>query len=130
MATTSSKYKFYSALAALIVWGGWAYYINTVGGKGHGLVSGITQGIASFIITYIVVLAVTRIYNAISHRALQIVTPAIVTVGCISMVLVAVHTAVGTPHILYTIAPTLSVAFLFCIVTALNLRRDEHTERT
>lgn len=130
MATTSKNYNILSSTSAFFVWGGWAYYVNSIEGKNTGLVSGIAQGIASFVITLIVVFAVTKLYNTISSKALKIILPAIITVTCIGIVLVIVHSAVGTPHILYTIAPSLTVAFLFCIFTALSLRKNENATHT
>ena len=130
MAKTSKKYNIFSSTSAFFVWGGWAYYVNSIEGKNTGFVSGIAQGIASFVITLIVVFAVTQLYNAISNNALKIILPTIITVTCIGIVLVAIHSAVGTPHIFYTIAPSLTVAFLFCIFTALNLRKNENAMQT
>ena len=125
MAKTSTKYKLSSAISAFFIWGGWSYYVNSIESNNIGVVSGITQGIASFIITLLVVFAVTKIYNKITNKVLKIVLPALVTVSCISILLVIVHSIVGTPHIFYTIAPSLTAAFAFCIFTTYSLRKNE-----
>ena len=125
MTKTSARYKLFSASSAFFIWGSWAYYINSVESKAVGLVSGLTQGVASFIITLFVVYAVTKIYNALPESAWRLILPAILTVSCIAVCLVAIHTIAGTPRILPTIAPSLSVAFLFCVFTAYKLSRTE-----
>ncbi|WP_455222830.1 hypothetical protein [Kaarinaea lacus] len=125
MAKTSAKYKLFSASSAFFVWGGWSYFVNSNVSSVTGIISGITQGIASFVITLIVVFSVTKIYNAFSSVSMKIVMPAIITVSCICVILVLIHSAVRTPHILYTIAPSLTVAFLFCIFTATNLSKND-----
>lgn len=125
MAKTSKTYNLFSATSAFFLWGGWAFYVNSIESSGVGMLSGIAQGLSSFAITLLVVVMVTAIYNRISDPRFKLILPAIITVSCILVVLLLVHTAVGTPHILYTIAPSLSVAFAFCIATAHKLRRSE-----
>ncbi|MEE9309682.1 MAG: hypothetical protein V3U64_01555 [Cocleimonas sp.] len=125
MAKTSKTYNIIAATSAFIVWGGWSYYINSLADKNAGIVSGLTQGIASFLMTLLVVLVVTKIYNNVSHDFLKIILPAFITVSGNCILLIAVHNLVGTPNILMTIAPSLTVAFIFCIITALNLRQNE-----
>ncbi len=125
MTRTSRRYNLFSATLAAVVWGGWSYVVNSAESTSAGVVSGLAQSIASFTLTLVVVQAVTWIYNAISHRLLQIIVPAIVMVTCVGTLLVAVHSLVGTPHIVFTIAPSLTVAFVFCLVTACTLRNAE-----
>jgi hypothetical protein len=125
MAKTSSTYNVFSATSAFFVWGGWSYYVNSDESSVIGLISGVTQGVASFVITLLVVFAVTKIYNMITIKVLKMVLPSIITVSCISILLVIVHSAVGTPHIAYTIVPSLTVAFAFCMFTTYSLRKDE-----
>ncbi len=127
MARTSRRYNLLSACSAAVVWGAWSYFVNSAESTTTGLVAGLAQSLASFVMTLIVVLVVTRIYNSISHSSLQIVLPAVITVIGICLILVAVHALAGTPHIVFTIAPSLTVAFIFCVVTARALRRAEMT---
>ncbi len=126
MAKTSKRYNLYSAFIAFVLWGGWAYYINVTNGFFTGLTSGLVQGTFSFVMTLVIVFIVSKIYNQLNHRALQLLLPPIMTVIGTSIPLVAIHSLMGTPYILKTIAPALSVSFIFCVMTTLNLRRCEN----
>jgi hypothetical protein len=125
MSKTSIQYNLFSASSAFFLWGGWAYYVNSAKSETTGMISGITQGIASFTITLLVVYAVTKIYNRLPTGGLRLILPAVITVTCIGVCLVFIHTLAGTPYILPTIAPSLSVAFLFCTFTAYKLGKTE-----
>ena len=63
MAKTSMKYKLLCATGAFLGWGRWAFYVNGSEEVKIGLISAITQGIASFILTLAVVYLVTKVYN-------------------------------------------------------------------
>ena len=125
MARVSARYRLFSASSALIVWGGWAFYVNSAKNQTIGLISGLTQGIASFLITLLVVYAVTTIYNRLPIDIGRLILPAAITVGGIGLCLMLIHSAAGTPYILPTIAPSLGVAFLFCMFTSYRLRQAE-----
>lgn len=120
---TSRQFNLVSAALAFLIWGGWAYYVNNDQGSSTGLISGITQGSASFIITLAMVHTVTWLYKNIPPSPLQLFLPAIITVSITASCLYSVHSLVGTPNIAYTIAPALSVAFMFCVFTCFKLDR-------
>ncbi len=122
---TTHRYRYYSAILAFIIWGAWAFYVNGDAGFNTRLTSGLAQGTASLIITLVMVRAVTEIYNRLPDKPWRPLLPAVLTVCVTGSVLVLVHTLVGTPRILPTIAPALSVAFAFCIFTALKLNRTQ-----
>ncbi len=128
-ARTSRRFDLISAALAFALWGGWAYYVNTEtagdGGRASPLSSGITQGTGSFIITLIMVRAVTWLYHHLPAHPMRLVVPALVTVAVTGSCLATAHGLVGTPNIVQTIAPALSVAFAFNIYTAVKLRRVE-----
>lgn len=125
MARVSARYRLFSASSALILWGSWAFYINSAKSQTIGLISGFTQGIASFIITLLVVSVVTTIYNRFPVGMGRLILPAAITVSAIGLCLILIHSAAGTPYILPTIAPSLGVAFLFSMFTSYRLRRAE-----
>lgn len=122
-ARTTGLFNLSSAVFAFLMWGGWAYYVNNGQGSSTGLISGITQGSASFIITLAMVHTVTWLYKNIPPSPLQLFLPAIITVSITASCLYSVHSLVGTPNIAYTIAPALSVAFIFCVFTCFKLDR-------
>jgi len=125
MVKSSASYKYFSAFTALFLWGGWAYYINAKASIATGVVSGVTQGTASFFTTLLAVYVVTKLYNLIQNKVGKVVLPAIAIISGLAMGLTAVHTIAGTPHIVVTIAPSLSAGFVFCLLTAYKLRQKE-----
>lgn len=110
-----------SAILAFVLWGGWAFYINEA--SDTRLVSALTQALASFSITLILVHMVTFIFYLLPVTPMRIVVPAIISVSITGSGLVLVHTLVRTSQILFTITPALAVAFVFCTYTALKLYR-------
>jgi ABC-type antimicrobial peptide transport system permease subunit len=85
-------------------------------------ISGLTQGLGSFVITLIMVRFVTALYSHVP-RSTQLVLPALLTVAATGTCLASIHALVGTRDIVRTIAPALSVAFVFNVFTAAKLRR-------
>jgi hypothetical protein len=128
-AKTSRRYNLTSAALAFLLWGTWAYYVNaeTVVDRGQAspLLSGLTQGTGSFVITLVMVRAVAWLYSHLSLPAVRLVLPALIVVSITGSCLATAHSLVGTANIVRTIAPALSVAFVFNIYTALKLRRGE-----
>jgi ABC-type antimicrobial peptide transport system permease subunit len=121
---TSHIFNVLSALSAFMLWGGWEFYVNGSTGATKGLISGLTQGTASFIITLVMVHLVTWFFKYLPGNFLQLPLAAFFTVCITGSCLVGIHWLVHTPHIFYTIAPALSVAFAFCWYTAYKLRKS------
>ncbi|MBC8289020.1 MAG: hypothetical protein H8E37_01775 [Planctomycetes bacterium] len=126
---TSRQFNLISAGLAFTLWGGWAWYVNarTVAepGRTSPLISGLTQGVGSFVITLIMVRAVTWLYHRLPAHPSRVVLPAVATVSVTGSCLTTAHALVGTRSIVQTIAPALSVAFAFNIFTAVKLGREE-----
>ncbi len=114
---TSPLFNLLSAIIALLLWGGWAYYIN------HSIISGFAQGTASFVITLVMVRSVTWWYHHLPVGYGRLLLPSMLTVGMTGTALACIHAYVGSAHIIKTIAPALTVAFLFCIYTTFKLRK-------
>ena len=120
---TNPKYKLISTILAFFAWGGWAFYANRAFDLSTRAVSGITQGIASVIITLVMIQIVTWIFSQITNRYLQSIFPAVITVSITGSGLIFVHYLVGTPEIITTVAPGLICAFFFCLLTTYKLIR-------
>ncbi len=118
---TSQLFNFLSAFLAFTLWGGWAYYVNSKGPSESGLVSAITQGTASFMMTLFMVQAVTFLFHRIENPVMKVLFPAILVNFFTCLCLIQVHTLMGTPRIFYTIIPALCVAFSFCLYTSYKL---------
>lgn len=126
---TSWRFNLTSAALAFTLWGGWAYFVNTEtaveGAWALPLISGLTQGTGSFVITLFMIRAVTWLYNHLPARSTRLVLPALITVAVTGSCIATAHVLVRTPNIVQTIAPGLTVAFVFSIYTAVKLRREE-----
>ncbi len=120
-AKTSRLYDWGAALLAFVLWGGWAFYINQPAGFKTGLISGLAQGTVSMVMTFVMIRAVTGIFNRLTLRILQMVLPTLITVGSAAGLLILVHSLVGTPNIFWTILPGLSGAVPFCFFTSYKL---------
>ena len=125
---TSQHFRYISGLLAFMLWGGWAYFVNNTHSNYTGVISGLAQGTASFVITLFMVHFVTYLYPKFKHPVSKLLLPAITTVSFTCFCLVLIHTLAGTPNILYTISPALTVAFLFCVYTSFKLHKINSTE--
>ena len=120
---TTKRYENVSAFMAFMIWGGWAFYVNGDLGVGVRVISGLVQGAASLIITLIMARTVEIIFLHMPDNHFRLVLPAVITVCMTGSSLVLVHTLVGTPRIIYTITPALTVAFIFCVYTTIKFHR-------
>lgn len=122
---TSKPFNLLSAAFAFCLWGAWAFYMNHDASFETGLISGLTQGSASFVITLFMIHAVTWLFNKMTVFAFKLIVPALITIAFTSTGLTLIHSLVKTPNIFFTIAPALSVAFLFCIFTSYTLSKSD-----
>jgi len=121
---TSKRFTYISALLAFILWGGWAFYINGEFGNKSRILSGITQGTCSFIITLLMTKVIAYQYNQFSRMVCKILFPPIITVSITGTLLVLIHNKVGTPAIFETVSPALTVALLFGFFTIYKLHLE------
>lgn len=112
-------FNIFSAIVAFSFWGGWAYFVNRTDNGSEGIISGLTQGGMSFIITFFMATLVTYLYQKINYLSLFIAP--LLTVAITGGLLSSVHLLVLTPNIFYTIAPTLIVSYFFCFFVAFKL---------
>ena len=125
---TTQRFRLLSASLAFVLWAAWAFYVNGGFDLAIRVISAVTQGVASFFITLIMVQMVTRVFQYLPNNRSRLFVPALITVLCTGSVLYVVHTLVGTPKIIHTISPALSVAFLFCVYTAFRLQNTLKTK--
>lgn len=123
MVKATRFYKLISALLAFLLWGSWGYYINSEASHDAGALSGIIQGSASFLITLIMVYMVEYFYRLFKETKLQIIASSVITVSITTIFLVSAHYFAETPHILFTVSPAITVAFIFCLYTAYKLHQ-------
>ena len=129
-ATTSRLYRVISAALAFLLWGGWSFIVNGEDGLATRMVSSITQGTASFVITLVMVRIITWLYRRLPDVWFRVLLPAVITVTCTGSIVVLVHVLVGTPQITMTVIPAFTVAFGFSLFTAYKLKRSEQEQTT
>ena len=119
---TSRSYNLISAILAFLMWGGWTLYINTkIDSLEHGIISGLVQGICSFVITLFMTFLIDKQFNFFQKSWAKLCLPPVCTILLTGSFLITVHHLIGTPSIVYTLSPVLTVAFLFAVVTNLKL---------
>ena len=109
------SYNFISAFLAFVLWGTWAFFMNM--DSTNRWESALSQGIASFIITLIMIKIIAYFYELFPKTKLFFILPAVITVSITSSFVVGIHLWVKTENILSTVLPTVIVAFLFALFT-------------
>lgn len=107
---------------AFVAMGGWTLFANRAHGAAATLPA-LVQGTISGLIT----LGLKRVLEAFSARLggpLAYILPPLLTASAILALLVGVHTLIGTPEILATIAVPWSVSTGYAILYTAALRRD------
>jgi len=116
----SSKYRiFLSALAGFVAYGSWGYLVNMSHGWHQGLESGLTQGSYSFTVTLFYSGLIEWLYAKTRKKVLTIVTCSLSVISTSY----AVHTLVGTPEILPTIAPGAVIGSVYVYGYVLGLAK-------
>tara|TARA_R110002111_G_scaffold247140_4_gene310126 strand:+ start:16693 stop:17097 length:405 start_codon:yes stop_codon:yes gene_type:complete len=118
---TTRLFNFLSAILAFMLWGSWAYHINSASSPQSGVVAALTQGTASFLVTLIMVQAVTFLFHHFQKPFAKVILPAILVNSVTGFCLLSVHTLMGTPRVLATIIPVLIVAVSFCLFITCRL---------
>lgn len=109
---------------AFLAMGGWALYANA----GHGLTAAALPAVSQGVLSGLITLVLKRALEAMSPRfpgVLAYVVPPAVTATTTLALLVAVHTLIGTPEIVRTIAVPWSVSTVYAVVYAATLARGQ-----
>lgn len=109
------SYNYTSAILAFFLWGTWAYFMNI--DSSNNFISAFAQGIASFIITLIMIKIIEYFYYLLPKNKFSFILPSIITVFITSSFVVFIHIYINTQNILITVFPTVIVAFLFALFT-------------
>lgn len=97
-----------SALVGALSYGAWTFVVNvSSGGYFIALRSGLVHAVMSFSITYGSVMLMRAVFKR-AATPLQGAILAVMTALCLTyLLLISVHLYIGTPHILWTLAPGL-----------------------
>jgi len=124
MGTISNLYKYSAATQGFVLWGSWAFYINSQVSTLAGIKAGIVQGLFSFVSTLLVISILSKLYNHFKQPLLKLTLPTLLIVLTLSSILITAHTIANTPEIIKTVTPSLIVAILFCSFTTYKLTKQ------
>ena len=112
------------AAGAFVVYGGWAAYANHSYGLVTSLVSGVTQGTISFLVTAFMTLILETIFHSIGSKVLRFVVTALGAQAMVACATFTVHYIVGTPKIIVTMTPSFIVSSIYSVAytTGMHLR--------
>lgn len=121
----TQRYHFLSAFFALMLWGSWSFYVNNQqAGLKLGLISGLAQGICSFLITLFMTHFIEKQFNYYRGTWTKLLFPPLITVLVTGSCLISVHILVHTPNIIKTVSPALTVALVFAFFTNIKLYKQ------
>ncbi|MEH6563895.1 MAG: hypothetical protein V7756_01010 [Halopseudomonas sp.] len=114
-----------AAAAAFVLWGGWALLANWSAGPREALLAGLVQGCASAVITLLMAICATTLFNRIPGPTwLRIALPPALIVSVSFSGLWLVHSLNATPALWATIVPPSSLAFVYCLYLTFTLARE------
>lgn len=121
----TQRYHLLSAFFALILWGSWSFYVNShLAGFKAGLISGLAQGICSFLITLFMTHFIEKQFNYYRNSWTKLILPPLITVLVTGSCLITVHVLIQTPNIIKTVSPALTVALIFAFFTNIKLYKQ------
>jgi len=112
-----------AGLAGFIVYGSWAYYINSTHGFEIGMRAGLVQGSYSLVLTLSTTLLMEYLLTSFQSIKGQTVFTILVTSVITFVTAYAIHWLFGTPEILLTIAPGFFIGVLYTIFYVLSVNR-------
>ena len=112
-------------LLAFSMWGGWTAYINHNHGLTTSLISGSAQGIQSAISTFFGTVFIEWLYKRFGHLKAGAFIVGTITSANSLLIMLLLHYIVGTPEILLTIAPVITMATLYCYSYAFSLSQPD-----
>ena len=111
------------ACGAFVLYGGWAFIANRSHGTGDGLRALVAQGSISFVSTLTITMIMEWAFGNSGPpwgRAARAFLS-----GCAVMyaLTIGVHLLVGTPEIVATVVPVLTLGTIYCAVYSVSLTR-------
>ena len=113
------------ALSAFALYGGWAFFANHEHGIGVALSSAFAQGGMSLAATGVSAVLLERLFRIGGSLPFRAAFAAVGTQVIVVSTMSAIHTLLGTPEILKTLAPVAIIGFFYFTSYALWLARTE-----
>ncbi|MGS2718501.1 hypothetical protein ACVBE9_10035 [Eionea flava] len=116
-------------IAGFLAYGGWALFINFSHGWYSAAVAGLTQGSYSFTVTLLLAIVIEYLFSALNrtniHTYWRNISVFITGFSLLVVTSVGVNVITGTPEVLWTVLPGLSVSAVYTVVYILALGRVE-----
>lgn len=112
-----------NSILAGLGYGAWAIYANYEHGMDAWLMAGILQGLLSFFITLGLTIIATRLYHFFGRGVKGVTLSWAVNVMLLATIPYSIHFSAGTPNILQTILPGLTIGSCYLILYLLSLHR-------
>lgn len=110
---------------AMLLWGGWAFFINYSFGVTHAVTAATAQGLGSFLITMTLTAIVMFFYRRIKRQPFKWIVPPIAAMTIVGGSLVAGHMVAHTAALVATALPPLSLGFFYCSYCVFKMYRAE-----
>ncbi|RFA38963.1 hypothetical protein [Alkalilimnicola ehrlichii] len=98
-----------------IFWGSWGYIANMAAGHLSALRAAGTQFGLSVVVTLIFATAVEQLYLRSETVPRKLVFALLLPIGVLFMLVSSIHYFQGTPNVLLTVVPSVSVAAAICL---------------
>lgn len=122
-AEAGRAYTLGSVVGAAIFYGAWAAWMNSAAGAGAATRAALVQATSSAIMTMLVLIVLTALYNALPKGRAWFPVPALLTVGGAGTIVSGAHLLAGTPEVVRTVALPMSLGLIYCLVTTARLRQ-------
>lgn len=120
---TARRRSLILALAACVLYGGWAWFANRSYGMAAALQALMTQGSLSFGSTWGLTLSMETLFRWSTRPAVQIGLALTGTCGAMVASNVGLHWLLGTPALWATVTPVLGLGACYCSLYSLGLWR-------
>lgn len=112
------------ATGAGCMYGAWALWANIDHGSAAGWRAAGTQFFVSFVVTLVITTLMEWAHGEFCSGANRVLGAIAMAVGVSATFTVALHFASGTPEILATVTPVVSLGSLYCMAYVANLERE------
>jgi hypothetical protein len=116
-------------IAGFLFYGAWAFFINFSHGWDSAITAAVTQGGYSFTITFVLALVIEFLFQQLSHTSIIALWRNVwVFIAGFSLLLftsVGINLLTGTPEIVWTVLPGLTVSAVYTVMYILALNKVE-----
>jgi len=117
------------AIAALLLYGTWAWFANSSHGSAAAWKAFATQGFVSFSVTFFITAVMEALSRIGANCVLQFIYAAGGAIVLTVTYTVGMHWFMGTPEIFNTAAPVLTLGSIYCLLYTGNLVRESIQDR-